>query len=212
MFCFTEPPLRVQCNFLLCFFDAEFARDCNFCISRGNGLIDSSIVFCLSFFNQTSSYCLVKHAAVGNIPNMVLHLSQLFPWEARELCKSSNTDTWRQEQTLVPHLERRRGKSWNIKCECEERKKWKGEKKEARLVLMHVRVASAAEQGQEVVESVWGRNKGSLLHGSLPQLGGTLSHSYEVWPPQTIKQTPFTLLDFIWNHAVEWITQRQPGI
>lgn len=91
-------------------------------------------------------------------------------------------------------------------------KEVEGKKKEARLVLMHVRVASAAEQGQEVVESIWGRNKGSLLHGSLPQLGGTLSHSYEVWPPQTIKRTPFTLLDFIWNHAVEWITQRQPGI
>lgn len=50
MFCFIEPPLRVQCNFLLCFFDAEFVRDSNFCISRGNRLIDNSIVFCLSFF------------------------------------------------------------------------------------------------------------------------------------------------------------------
>lgn len=83
--------------------------------------------------------------------------------------------------------------------------------KKARLVLMHVRAASAAAQGQKAAESVWGRNKGSLLHGSVPQLGGTLSHSYEVWPPQTIK-SPFTLSDFFWNHGGEWITRRQPGI
>lgn len=156
------------------------------------------------------SLCSLKHAADGNIPIMVLHLSPLFQWEARELCKSLNTDTWRQEQSLVPHLERQRGKSWNIKCECEERKKKGGWG--VWLVLMHVRAASAAEQGQEVVESVWSRNKGSLLHVSLPQLGGTFSHSYEVWSPQSIKQTPFTLLDFFWNHGGEWITLRQPGI
>lgn len=139
-----------------------------------------------------------------------IYLSQLFQWEVRELCKSLNTDTWRQEKSLVPHLERQRGKSWNIKCECEERKKKRGKK--AWLVLTHVRAASAAEQGQEVVESVWSRNKGSLLHVSLPQLGGTFGHSYEVWSPQSIKQTPFTLLDFFWNHGAEWITLRQPGI
>lgn len=71
----------------------------------------------------------------------------------------------------------------------------KEEGKKARLGLMHVRAAGAAEQGQKASESVWGRNKGSMLHGSVPQLGGTLSHSYEVWPPQTIK-SPITLSDF----------------
>lgn len=60
---------------------------------------------------------------------------------------------------------------------------------------MHVRATGAADWGQEAVESVWGRKKGSLLHGSLSQLGGTLSHFYEAWPPQTIK-SPLTLRFF----------------
>lgn len=56
--------------------------------------------------------------------------------------------------------------------------------------------AGPTEQGHGTLEGVAGRSEGSLLCGSLPQLGGTSSRLYETWPPQTIKQTPFTLLDF----------------
>lgn len=72
-----------------------------------------------------------------------------FSGRLRELCKPSNTDTSRQEQTAMPHLEWgitnvsvRRGEGGRKR----EKKKW--------LVMVHVRAASAAEQGQKAVESV----------------------------------------------------------
>lgn len=64
-------------------------------------------------------------------------------------------------------------------------------------------------------KAVWARNKASLLHGPLPHQGGTLSHSYEVWPPLTIK-SPFYSLRFLFSffsetRKGEWITHRQSG-
>ncbi|TKS81658.1 Zinc finger protein ZFPM2 [Collichthys lucidus] len=64
----------------------------------------------------------------GKIEMSTESTALLFQREARELCKSSSTDTSRQEQTLMPHLEREKGKRRNNKCECEERKKKKEKK------------------------------------------------------------------------------------
>lgn len=128
MFCFIEPPFSLVWLFSL-FLRCRLCPRC--CISRGNHLIYAFIYFFLSFFlfNQTTSYKAIAWLNMQPTATSLIHRCiylSCFQWEVRELCKSLNSDTWRQEPTLVPHLERQKGKSWNIKSEYEERKKWGG--------------------------------------------------------------------------------------
>lgn len=135
-----------------------------------NGMVLFMVSY-FSFFFKIHCLAFVLLPSVNTKPlstQLMLHLSQLFQWGVREL-----------QIFRYSHMRRRTnpGASPGLATKG---KVWAENEKEG--------VKNQACQGGQCCSagSGGGRNKGSLLHGSLPQLGCSLSHCYQVWPPQTL--------------------------
>lgn len=153
MFCLIGLCLRC---FILCSLRRNPQETCT---SPGNHLIYAS----------TTSPFLIKCLVIELLSCKILSL-----WQAPQppaSCIFSNIDSRRRERThgASPAKEKREKLKYQMCLEAERRERGPG----ACQFLMHVRVAGAAEQGQWVSDSVSGRNKDSLLRGSLPQLRGS---------------------------------------
>lgn len=123
------------------------------CASPGNHLI----------YNSATFLPLIKCLVIELFSCKVLSPWQQLQWLAG--CTFSDIDSRRHEQTHgASPAKRRKVEISKVPGSRERRERGPG----PCPVLMHVRVASAAEQGRWVPDSVPGRNKDSLLRGSLP--------------------------------------------